>query len=71
MMNEKEETKQLLRRPPPRPPLFGMRIHPVVGIVAVLLLVAVGLLIAFASNPNFLPQVNPFSSMIEAPSPFR
>lgn len=70
-MKEKEETKQLLRRPPPKPPLFGMHIHPVVGIVAVLLLVAVGLLIAFASNPNFLPQVNPFSSMIEAPSPFR
>ena len=70
-MNEKEETKRILRRPPPKPPFFGIRIHPAVAVMAVLLLVAVGLLIAFASNPNFLPQVNPFSSVIPNPSPVR
>jgi hypothetical protein len=68
-MKEKEETIRILRRPPPKPPLFGIRIHPVVGIIAVLFLVAVRFLIACASNPNFLPKVNPFSSAIPTPSP--
>ena len=54
---------RLLRRPP-KPPLFGIKIHPVVGVVLLLLLVAVGLLIAFASNPNFLPALNPFPGSV-------
>ena len=54
------------RRPPPKPPFFGIRIHPVVVVILFLVLVAVGMLIAFASNPNFLPSYNPFSSI---PSP--
>ena len=52
-------TARLLPRPP-KPPLFGIRIHPVVGIALLIFLVAVGLFIAFASNPNFLPAINPF-----------
>ena len=56
-------TARLLRRPP-KPPIFGIRIHPLVGLGVLLLLVAVGLLIAFASNPNFLPALNPFPNAL-------
>jgi len=58
---------RLLPRPP-KPPLFGIRIHPVVGVALLILLVAFGLLIAFASNPNFMPAFNPFPG---APDPRR
>ncbi len=50
---------RLLRRPP-RPPIFGLRIHPLVLLGALLALVAAGLIIALATNPNFLPGFNPF-----------
>ena len=52
-------TARLLRRPP-KPPMFGIRIHPVAGVVILLLLVVLGLLVAFMTNPNFLPAFNPF-----------
>ena len=57
-------TARLLMRRPPKPPLFGIKIHPVVGVLLLLLFVAVGLLIAFASNPNFLPAINPFPGSV-------
>ena len=59
--------KPMPPRRPPRPPIFGIRIHPVVMLLLILALVGVGLLIAFASNPNFLPTFNPFSSMNPSP----
>jgi len=46
---------------PPRPPLFGMRIHPAVLIVVTIILVGVALLICCGANPNFIPKWNPFS----------
>ena len=52
---------RLLRRPP-KPPIFGIRIHPLAAVAILLLLVAVGLLIVFASNPNFLPTSNPIQN---------
>jgi len=61
-------------RPPPKPPkrpFFGIKIHPVVAMIFFLLLVGVGILIAFASNPNFLPAYNPFSSIDPALTPRR
>lgn len=47
---------------PPRPPLFGIRIHPIVGLLVIIALVGVALLICFAANPNFMPQLNPFGN---------
>jgi len=58
-------TARLLRRPP-KPPVFGIKIHPLVAMGVLLLLVAVGFLIAFASDPNFLPAWNPFASSLPA-----
>ena len=55
------QVARLLRRPP-KPPVFGIRIHPLAAVIILVLLVAVGLLIAFASNPNFLPTFNPFQN---------
>ena len=60
---------RLLRRPP-KPPIFGIRLHPLAVVGILLLLVAVGLLIAFASNPNFLPGLNPFQNQNPAPGQF-
>ena len=45
---------------PPKPPLFGIRVHPLAAVAMLVLLVALGLLIAFAGNPNLLPSINPF-----------
>ena len=56
-------TARLVRRPP-KPPIFGIKIHPMLGLALLALLVAVGLLIAFASNPNFLPSLNPFPGAV-------
>ncbi len=58
-----------LLRPPPKPPIFGIRIHPLAGLVGLILLVAVGLLIAFASNRNFLPAINPFPGAVPSFDP--
>ena len=59
---------RLLRRPP-KPPLFGIRIHPVAAVAMILLLVALGLLIAFVSNPNFMPSINPFPGSVPSLDP--
>ena len=64
-MQSMEPPRPVLRRPPPKPPLFGIRIHPVVGAIVILTLVGIGLLIALASNPRFLPEINPFGTKIE------
>ncbi len=60
---------QKTQRPPMRPkrPLFGMRIPPALLAAAVLALMALATLICFASNPNFLPNINPFAG----DSPFK
>ncbi|HWN94737.1 MAG TPA: hypothetical protein VNT99_06880 [Methylomirabilota bacterium] len=57
---------RLLPRPP-KPPLFGIRIHPLAGLGVLIFLVAVGLLIALASDPNFLPAINPFPGSVPSP----
>ena len=54
-------------RPPPKQPFFGIKIHPVVMLLFLLALIGIGMLIAFASNPNFLPAYNPFSTLIPSP----
>ena len=56
-------TARLLRRPP-KPPVFGIKIHPLAGLALLLLLVAVGLLIAFANHQNFLPALNPLPGSV-------
>ena len=56
---------RLLRRPP-KPPVFGIQIHPLAGLAIFVLLVAMGLLIACATNPNFLPGFNPFGGSLPA-----
>jgi hypothetical protein len=42
--------------------MFGVRIHPIVAILVAVALVGVAMTICFASNPNFMPQFNPFGS---------
>ena len=58
-------------RPPPKPPIFGIRVHPVVGVIVFILLVGAGVLIALATNPNWLPAYNPFSSITPSLDPAR
>ncbi len=60
---------QIARRPvmPPKRPLFGIRIHPVVLALAAFALVGIAALICLAARPDFLPEFNPFAEG----SPFR
>jgi hypothetical protein len=57
-----------LRRPPmpPRPPLLGIRVHPVVLIIVIVALIGIAVLIAMAGNHNVLPRFNPFSSPFDS-----
>jgi len=50
---------------PPRPPLFGIRVHPVAGFLIALAIVGIVVLIVCATNTNFMLRVNP-----SAASPF-
>ena len=65
LMNNSEP--QAVRRPPmpPRPPLFGIRVHPVVGFLVALAIVGAVVLILCATNSNFMPQFNPFATMLD------
>jgi hypothetical protein len=58
-----------VRRPvmPPKRPLFGIRVHPVVAVSVALALVGIAALICLAARPDFLPEFNPFAGG----SPFR
>lgn len=51
---------QMTRPPqPPRRPFFGIRLSPLVVIMAIILLVGLGLLICFITDPSFFSRWRP------------